>query len=254
MKNFQPQEIIQTLQTVLNIDQNISGLEYFNEIAKNIAQTFKCKYVIIGHAVKPVNETVQTDVVWSDTGYHENFTYQLKGTPCENVISGNRVCIYPEDVANQFPEDKLLVEMGLESYVGAPMISREGNLTGLIIMLDVKPVEDTHFYSSVIEFLAMRIGAELDRHYIEEYLKYQVDKRTKELELANKELQKALSEIETLQGIIPICSNCKKVRDDRGYWQQVESYVTKHSKATFSHSVCPQCVEKYYKDLTKLQE
>ncbi len=59
-------------------------------------------------------------------------------------------------------------------------------------------------------------------------------------------LQSALAEVKTLSGIIPICANCKKVRDDKGYWEQVESYVSQHTHAQFSHGVCPDCVEKLY--------
>jgi DNA-binding response OmpR family regulator len=55
--------------------------------------------------------------------------------------------------------------------------------------------------------------------------------------------EEALSQINLLQGILPICSYCKKVRDDQNYWQQVESYVSTHSEARFSHSICPDCYE-----------
>lgn len=59
-------------------------------------------------------------------------------------------------------------------------------------------------------------------------------------------LQKALKEIKTLKGIIPICSHCKKIRDDKGYWNQLEYYVEQHSEADFSHGICPDCINKYY--------
>jgi hypothetical protein len=59
-------------------------------------------------------------------------------------------------------------------------------------------------------------------------------------------LEKAQKEIKTLRGFIPICASCKKIRDDKGYWQQVESYITDHSEALFTHSVCPDCMEKLY--------
>ncbi len=72
----------------------------------------------------------------------------------------------------------------------------------------------------------------------------------KSLEYKNAQLQKALDEIKTLQGIIPICANCKKVRDGRGFWNQVETYISKHSEAKFSHSICPTCVKVLYPDLT----
>jgi DNA-binding response OmpR family regulator len=68
-----------------------------------------------------------------------------------------------------------------------------------------------------------------------------------------KELQEALNHIKTLQGILPICSYCKKIRDDGNYWQLLENYISTHSMAQFSHSICPDCYQKYVEpDLEKL--
>jgi C4-dicarboxylate-specific signal transduction histidine kinase len=61
-------------------------------------------------------------------------------------------------------------------------------------------------------------------------------------------LQNTLEEIKTLRGILPICSSCKKIRDDKGYWNQIESYISNHSSAEFSHSLCPECSDKFYGD------
>jgi PAS domain S-box-containing protein len=63
------------------------------------------------------------------------------------------------------------------------------------------------------------------------------------------ELQEALTEVKTLTGLIPICASCKKIRDDNGYWQQVESYIQKHSEAHFTHGLCPDCMDKYFPDI-----
>jgi two-component system, sensor histidine kinase len=60
------------------------------------------------------------------------------------------------------------------------------------------------------------------------------------------ELREALKEVKTLGGLLPICSSCKKIRDDQGYWSQIESYIRKHSEAEFSHGICPDCIEKLY--------
>ena len=62
------------------------------------------------------------------------------------------------------------------------------------------------------------------------------------------DLKKALSDVKALSGLIPVCSNCKKVRDDAGYWNQLETFIEEHSEALFSHSLCPECLEKIYKD------
>jgi hypothetical protein len=74
-------------------------------------------------------------------------------------------------------------------------------------------------------------------------------KASKALESNVIELREALNQIKTLHGIVPICAGCKKIRDDRGFWEQVESYVTKHSHAQFSHSMCPECMKRYYPEL-----
>ena len=66
-----------------------------------------------------------------------------------------------------------------------------------------------------------------------------------------KELEKALSHIKTLQGFLPICSYCKKIRNDQDYWEQVEGYIAKHSEVVFSHGICPDCYEKYAKPQLK---
>jgi PAS domain S-box-containing protein len=63
-------------------------------------------------------------------------------------------------------------------------------------------------------------------------------------------LQKALDEVKTLRGIIPICAFCKKIRDDKGYWTQVETYVSQHTGADFSHSCCPECIKQNYPEIS----
>jgi PAS domain S-box-containing protein len=65
------------------------------------------------------------------------------------------------------------------------------------------------------------------------------------------DLQEALANVKSLSGLLPICASCKKIRDDKGYWSQVESYIQKHSEARFSHGMCPDCLKKWYPDLVE---
>jgi PAS domain S-box-containing protein len=73
-----------------------------------------------------------------------------------------------------------------------------------------------------------------------------LQKRTKELQEANQQLQEALESIKTLKGLIPICSYCKNIRDDTGYWNHLETYLQEHSQAEFSHGICPKCTEEHF--------
>jgi tetratricopeptide (TPR) repeat protein len=69
------------------------------------------------------------------------------------------------------------------------------------------------------------------------------------MEALNNELQDRLNEIKTLSGLLPICAHCKKIRDDEGYWQQLEGYISHHTEAKFSHGICPDCREKYFPEV-----
>ncbi len=79
---------------------------------------------------------------------------------------------------------------------------------------------------------------------------YLLEAVTDELSQANTELKKKLEEIKILRGILPICASCKRIRDDGGYWNQLESYIRAHSDAEFSHSICPDCARKLYPELS----
>jgi PleD family two-component response regulator len=65
----------------------------------------------------------------------------------------------------------------------------------------------------------------------------------------NAELEGALAKVKLLSGLVPICAGCKKIRDDQGFWSQVECYIQEHSEATFTHGLCPDCIKKYYPEL-----
>ncbi|MBU1274415.1 MAG: PAS domain S-box protein [Proteobacteria bacterium] len=74
-------------------------------------------------------------------------------------------------------------------------------------------------------------------------------KYAQEREKLIESLQEALAQVKTLSGLLPICSNCKKIRDDSGYWRKIEEYLQKHSQAEFSHGLCPQCAHQLYPNI-----
>ena len=77
----------------------------------------------------------------------------------------------------------------------------------------------------------------------------QLRSQNEDLEKLNRELKQAMEKIKTLEGIIPICCMCKKIRDDGGYWEMIEEYMARHSDAVFSHGICPECARKHYPDI-----
>ena len=79
------------------------------------------------------------------------------------------------------------------------------------------------------------------------YLHYAIN--ITDIRKTQNDLLEATEEIKSLRGIIPICASCKNIRDDKGYWNQIESYIEKYSEAEFSHGICPECAKKLYPDL-----
>ena len=76
----------------------------------------------------------------------------------------------------------------------------------------------------------------------------------KTIERKNEELEDSLNQIESLKGVLPICSFCNQIRDDEGDWQQVEDYFEQKTEALFSHGVCPDCVQEHYPELAQNEE
>jgi CheY-like chemotaxis protein len=97
-----------------------------------------------------------------------------------------------------------------------------------------KPVQSVELLARVSSALALK--QETDRRKAHEL----------ELQRSNEELQRALREVKVLRGLIPICASCKKIRNDGGFWQQLEEYLGEHSEAEFSHGLCQPCIKKLY--------
>ena len=89
---------------------------------------------------------------------------------------------------------------------------------------------------------------------LKESLERRVQERTAKLETANLELKQALSEVKELSGLLPICAWCKKIKDSNAYWHRVEDYIRGHSKAEFTHGICPECIEKLKTGSDKARE
>ncbi|MGV1099125.1 hypothetical protein ACUUL3_06885 [Thiovibrio sp. JS02] len=113
--------------------------------------------------------------------------------------------------------------------------------------------EATHKYLDIYFNLEKKIRERTDQlDATNERLLAEIEERKKaeaEKETLIQELRKALQEVKVLSGFLPICASCKKIRDDKGYWSQIEEYISKHSQAEFSHGICPDCSKKLYPEI-----
>lgn len=126
------------------------------------------------------------------------------------------------------------------SYLGVPLLFPNGNPFGTICVLDNKE----HAYSNNHKKLLLNFREIIEGHLELLYM-------NKALGEKNNHLSDYIAEIQALREFIPICSSCKSIRDDAGYWNKVEAYMNKHAGMSFTHSLCPKCAEKLYPDFYK---
>lgn len=135
-----------------------------------------------------------------------------------------------------------LIDGGAPNVIGSVVemhgLHKNGKMFPLELSLSEWQTSKGKYYTGIIRDITQRKQAEQE-----------LQQTMKERENLIRELQYALENIKTLQGLIPICANCKKIRDDKGYWNQVEGYISAHTDAKFSHGICPDCAKKLYGDV-----
>jgi PAS domain S-box-containing protein len=225
--------------------QNINGIV---EMQQRIAELEK-----VASERKQIEEKLQV----SEIRYRRLFETAQDGILILNAETGNIVDVNPfliDMLSYSFQEfvGKKLWEIGsfkdkeeskaafteLQSkeyirYDNLPLETKDGRRINVEFVSNVYQVNHTKVIQCNIRDITPRIRVETERENLV------------------LELKKALSEIKTLSGLLPICAYCKKIRNDKGYWEQIEGYIKERSLAEFSHGICPECVKQYYPDLHK---
>ncbi|MBT3584125.1 MAG: GAF domain-containing sensor histidine kinase [Halobacteriovoraceae bacterium] len=186
-------ELVETVATILNIPGQIRGEEYIKTLARNCAEVLGVQAILAGSSPDKEALKVDTECVFTDGDFQTNFSYPLEGTPCNNVFDGKRVCIYPDQVDELFPDDVLLKDMGIKSYAGAPLFSDQGEMLGIFVIMDKNSFPNPNFISHVTEILAQRLAAEYNRMKTESQLEALIGQRTKELDQTVVQLKEALN-------------------------------------------------------------
>lgn len=158
------------------------------------------------------------------------------GLKKDEIIGKSVYDIYPGDVADQYHkmDSELFSRKGIQIFE-APFVCAYGSIKHVIY----KNAAFLNVDGSLGGIVGLIIDI-TDRKRAEE-----------EREKLIQNLQDALAKVKTLSGLLPICASCKKIRDDKGYWNQIEQYISEHSDAEFSHGICPECVRRLYPELNR---
>jgi PAS domain S-box-containing protein len=165
-----------------NIDRGVAiktGDDFFRSLADYLAKALKADCVFVGELLPLPPERIRSIAAVSDGREGATFEYLLPGTPCENVVR-QKLRVYPDRVAELFPEDHLLAEMGVEGYAGAPLLGSSGETLGLLVVLFRQRIADPDMVESLLRIFSIRAAAELERRQGEQALR-QSERRYKKL-------------------------------------------------------------------------
>lgn len=214
-------------------DIDLNYLEQWQNIVDLIARITKVRSAAITRLIPPERIEVFKVSKNPDNFLKEGLQVVLAEHYCEEVINKKNKVLVKNACKSKRWSQAPEISKGLISYLGYPLFLPDGKIFGTICIHDDKE----NSYSSDIEELLLQFKKIVETHF------FMIKQAT--------ELKEKINEIKTLQGIIPICAHCKKIRNDQGYWQQVESYIKEHSDADFSHGICPDCADKLYPGLLK---
>ena len=167
---------------------------FLQACVRNLARAYGARYAFVG-LLQPDRQGVITLAVWAGDAYAPNFEYALDGTPCKDILDLKKELI-PRDASLLYADDAMLVQMGIESYFGTPLIASDGTMMGLLSVMDIRPMALTRWTAPILGVFAARVAVELERkaaldslHALNASLEQRVQVRTLELEAANRELE-----------------------------------------------------------------
>ncbi len=238
------------------IGSNLSLEDTLESITSHIIKIFDCSGCSISLWLRDKNQLktlIDSDKFYPDEVDKPGLIYDLKKYPetLNALKTGQTYHVQIDDPVADKAEIALMKEQEIFETLVLPLATGNRALGLLEIYNDVKFRNFTKREIRLAETLAVKAAIALENAHLYKAAQFEINNRKLAAEalLREKEkLQDALAEIKTLSGMLPICASCKKIRDDKGYWNQIEGYIERHSEALFSHSLCPECMDKLYGD------
>ncbi|GAB4255285.1 MAG: hypothetical protein Kow0065_03200 [Methylomicrobium sp.] len=173
-----------TLEAIISGTSSVVGETFFPSLVECLAKVFAVRFAFVAEIDDKKSQTAKTIAFWNGEKIGENFSYDLCGTPCEQVVQ-KQVNVYAEHVAEQFPEDAWLRHNGVESYIGIPLSDAEGRFLGHMGIMDIQPIANSEYVLSLLKVFAARAASELERRRATEILQA----KTEALQRSNADLE-----------------------------------------------------------------
>jgi len=162
-----------TASILRSVADSIAGCcadEYFRALASSLSKTLGMDFVLIGQLTGGGAKHIQTKAAARNGELLDDFTYDISGTPCEEVAANNKFCLYKTGIQACFPKDLLLQEMEIEGYFGSPLISSTGKTLGLIVALSKSPIQNSDDMAACFDMVVARTASEMERLITEEHI------------------------------------------------------------------------------------
>lgn len=170
----------------------------------------------------------------SKVGLQADETHRDQAFCAHTIFKGGLLVVEDAMADARFSTNPLVTgDPHIRFYAGAPLLTPEGHGLGSLCVIDRQARKLSAEQSSALEKLARLVVNQL------------------ELRRVSYDLAEATANLKTLSGLLPICSYCKGIRDDKGYWQRVEQFVRDHTEAEFTHGICPDCAKKHFPEFIK---
>jgi formate hydrogenlyase transcriptional activator len=160
---------LKALRAIVEGTAHASGVEFFRTLVKHLANALDVGYAFVAEFAGSATR-VRTMAYWGNGKILDNVEWDLAGTPCEDVVKGN-LCHYPTGVSRKFPSDEPLVQMGIESYLGVPLVAPGGQHLGHLAVFDPQPMPEEPRRAMIFRIFAARAAAELARLRVEQSLR-----------------------------------------------------------------------------------
>ncbi len=163
----------------------------------------------------------------SKVGLQTDETHRNHAFCAHTIFQGKMLVVEDATEDVRFSSNPLVTgDPSIRFYAGAPLLTSEGHGLGSLCVIDRRVRKLNAEQTAALEALARMVVTKL------------------ELRRVSHELAEAAANLKTLSGLVPICAGCKGIRDDKGYWQRVETYIREHTEAEFTHGICPSCAKK----------